>query len=164
MEKQQLSVSKFAHGIVTDRSLMQPSTNSTGRSAESIKELMVLKDKQIGIGMSYKYSNLILSATLLRLMAPSTDSWSRVTGSSRKVPRYLLIRYLPALFLNASEKLVYQADQAMMISQELDILMSKINLFQILTMSYQLWCNKDIFINFCKAKSQYFLCFMLYFT
>ena len=43
MEKKQLSLRRLAHGIVTDRSLMYPSTNSTGRSAESIRELMVLK-------------------------------------------------------------------------------------------------------------------------
>ena len=59
--------------------------------------------------------NLILSATLLRLISPSTVSWSRETVSSKKVPRYLFIRYLPALFLNASEKLVYHAAQAMVL-------------------------------------------------
>merc|ERR1711892_138567 len=97
IEKKQLSVRRLAQGMVTVRSPIYPSTNSTGRSAESIKELIVL----------------ILSATLLRLMSPSTLSWSRETVSSRNVPRYLFIRYRPALFLKASEKLVYHADHAM---------------------------------------------------
>ena len=63
---------------------------------------------------------LMLRATLLRLMAPSTESWSNETVSSRNVPRYLFIRYLPALFLKASEKLVYQADQAILHAPLLD--------------------------------------------
>ena len=63
-----------------------------------------------------RFKNLMLRATLLRLMAPSTESWSRDTVSSRKVPRYLLMRYLPARFLKASEKLVYHADHAILAS------------------------------------------------
>ena len=42
IEKKQLSVRRLAQGMVTVRSLIYPSTNSTGRSAESIKELIVL--------------------------------------------------------------------------------------------------------------------------
>ena len=42
MEKKQLSVRRFAQGMVTVRSLIYPSTNSTGRSAESMRELIVL--------------------------------------------------------------------------------------------------------------------------
>ena len=42
IEKKQLSVRRLAQGMVTVRSLMYPSTNSTGRSAESMRELIVL--------------------------------------------------------------------------------------------------------------------------
>ena len=44
MEKKQLSLRRLAHGMVTERSLMKPSTNSTGRSAESIRLLIVLEN------------------------------------------------------------------------------------------------------------------------
>ena len=49
MEKKQLSVRRFAQGMVTVRSLIYPSTNSTGRSAESMRELIVLNKGFQGI-------------------------------------------------------------------------------------------------------------------
>ena len=76
MVKWQLSLSKSVQGIVTDKSWecrlsitylcgffftktwMYPSTNSTGKSASSIRQLMVR----------------MLRATLLRDIAPSTES------------------------------------------------------------------------------------------
>ena len=87
---------------------MYPSTNSTGKSASSIRQLMVR----------------MLRATLLRDIAPSTESWmqskirnknknffgctwSRDIVSSRNVPKYLLMRYRPAnivcIFLGSIE-------------------------------------------------------------
>ena len=82
-------------------------------------------------GISY----LMLRATLFKLMAPSTESCSNETVSSRNVPRYLLIRYLPALFLKASEKLVYQADQAILHDRFTDALSKTCTFYSLLAYS-----------------------------
>ena len=86
------SFKRLLQGTVTANSWMKPSTNSMGASVSSSIELM--------------WS--VLTATFLKVIPSSMESWSKRIPSSKKGPKYRLIRYRPARLLNESVNWEYQ--------------------------------------------------------